>query len=68
MVYLKAIQKIIPMDVSVSVTIDQKPYLKKVRGDLAPPWIRLCRHDIPVAFSTFNCTTALPTGLQPGFF
>jgi len=25
------------MDVSVSVTIDQKPYLKKFRGDLAPP-------------------------------
>jgi len=45
MVYLKAIQKITPMDVSVSGTIDQKRYLKKFRGvsaPLAPPWIRLC--------------------------
>jgi len=44
MVYLKAIEKIIPMDVSVSVTINQKPYLKKLRGGfspLSPPWIRL---------------------------
>jgi len=44
MVYLKAIEKIIPMDVSVSVTIDQKLYLKKFRGGfnpLSPPWIRL---------------------------
>jgi len=37
MVYLKAIQKIIPMDVSVSLTIDQKQYLKKFRGGLQPP-------------------------------
>jgi len=29
MVYLKAIKKISPMDVSVSETIDQKTYLKK---------------------------------------
>jgi len=32
MVYLLAIQKITPMDVSVSITIDQKTYLKKFRG------------------------------------
>jgi len=32
MVYLKAIQKITSMNVSVSVTIDQKTYLKKFRG------------------------------------
>jgi len=40
MVYLKAIQKITPMEVSVSGTIDQKIYLKKFRGassPLAPP-------------------------------
>jgi len=36
MVYLKAIQKIVPMDVSVSGTIDQKTHLKKLRG-LQPP-------------------------------
>jgi len=36
MVYLKTIQKITPMDVSVSGTIDQKTYLKKFRGDSAP--------------------------------
>ena len=44
MVYLKAIQKITPMDVSVSGTIDQKPYLKKFSGASDPlaPWIRLC--------------------------
>ena len=42
---LKAIQKIVPMDVSVSGTIDQKTHLKKIRGALAPlaPWIRLWR-------------------------
>jgi len=41
MVYLKAIQKITPIDVSVSWTIDQKSYLKKFRGGfspLSPPW------------------------------
>jgi len=40
MIYLKAIQKIIPMDVSVTGTIDQKTYLKKFRGgfsSLSPP-------------------------------
>jgi len=45
MVYLITIQKITPMDVSVSGTIDQKTYLKKFRGGfspLSPPWIRLC--------------------------
>jgi len=36
MVYLKAIQQITPMDVSVSGTIDQKTYLKKCRGASAP--------------------------------
>jgi len=44
MVYLKAIQKITPMDVSVSRAIDEKTYLKKFRGGfspLSPPWIRL---------------------------
>jgi len=44
MVYLKAIQKITPMEVSVSGTIDQKTYLKKFKGGfspLSPPWVRL---------------------------
>jgi len=43
MVYLKAIQKITPMDVSVSGTINQKTYLKKFKGNFSPldPWIRL---------------------------
>jgi len=36
MVYLKAMQKITPMDVSVSGTIDQKTYLKNLRGPSAP--------------------------------
>ena len=36
MVYLITIQKITPMDVSVSGTIDQKTYLKKFRGASAP--------------------------------
>jgi len=36
MVYLKAIQKITPMDVSVSGTIDEKTYLKKFRGGFSP--------------------------------
>jgi len=36
MVCLKAIQKIIPMDVSVSGTIDQKTYLKRFRW-VQPP-------------------------------
>jgi len=43
-VYLKAIQKITPIDVSVSGTIDEKTYLKKIRGvfsPLSPPWIPL---------------------------
>jgi len=45
MVDFKAIQKITPMDVSVSGNIDKKTYLKKFRGasaPLSPPWIRLC--------------------------
>ena len=40
MIYVKSIQKITPMDVSVSGTIDLKTYLKKFRGGcrhLAPP-------------------------------
>jgi len=43
MVYLKAIQKITPVDVFVSGTTDQKMYLKKLGGfsPLSPPWIRL---------------------------
>jgi len=36
MVYLKVIQKITPMDVSVSVTIDRTMYLKKFRGGFSP--------------------------------
>jgi len=36
MVYLKAIQKITPMDISVSGTIDKKSYLKKFRGAFSP--------------------------------
>jgi len=44
MVYLRAIQKITTMNVSVSGTIDQKTELKKFRGGfspLSPPRIRL---------------------------
>ena len=37
MVYLKAIQKITPVDVYVSGTIDQETYLKKFREGLQPP-------------------------------
>jgi len=40
MFYLKVIQKITPMDVSVSENIGQKTYLKEFRGaspPLAPP-------------------------------
>jgi len=37
MVYLKAIQKNYPMDVSVLGTIDQKTYRKKFRGEIQPP-------------------------------
>jgi len=47
MVYLQAIQKITPMDVSVSGTISQKSYLKKFRrgssallAPLVPPMPR----------------------------
>jgi len=36
MVYLKTIQKITPMDVSVSGTIDQKTYVKKFRRGFSP--------------------------------
>ena len=36
MVYLKAIQKIAPMGVSVSGTSNQKTYLKKFKGASAP--------------------------------
>jgi len=36
MVYLKAIQKSVPMGVSVSGTTDQKTYLKKFRRASAP--------------------------------
>jgi len=36
MLHLKAIQKITPMDVCVSGTIDQKTYLKKIKGASAP--------------------------------
>jgi len=35
-VYLKAVQKITPMDVSVPGTIDQKTYLKKFREGFSP--------------------------------
>ena len=45
MVCLKVIQKITPMDVSVSETMDQKTYLRKFRrsfSPLSPPCIRLC--------------------------
>ena len=41
MVHLKVIQKINPMDVSVSENIGQKTYLKKFRG-VSAPLIRLC--------------------------
>jgi len=34
MVYLKAIQKVTPVDVSLSRTIDQKTHLKKFRSGL----------------------------------
>ena len=36
MVYLKAMQKSAPMDVSVSGITDQKTYLKKFKGASAP--------------------------------
>jgi len=36
MVYLKAIQKITPLEVSVSENIDEKKYLKKIKGGLQP--------------------------------
>jgi len=36
MVYLKAMQTIPPMDVSLSGTIDQKTFLKKFRGGFSP--------------------------------
>ena len=45
MVYLKAIQKMTPMDFSISGNIDHKTYLTKFRGGLqplSPPWICLC--------------------------
>jgi len=45
MVHLKVIQKITPMDVSVSGTIGQRTYLKKFKGGFSPlnltPRIRL---------------------------
>jgi len=36
MVYIKVIQKITPTDVSVSEIIDQKTYLRKLRGSSVP--------------------------------
>jgi len=36
MIYLRTIQKITPMDISVSETINQKTYQKKFRGASAP--------------------------------
>jgi len=36
-VFLKAIQKVTPMDVSVSGNIGQETFLKKFRGGLQPP-------------------------------
>jgi len=36
MVHLKVIQKITPIDVSVSETIDQKPHLKNLGGGFSP--------------------------------
>jgi len=36
MVYLKTIQKITPMDVAVSGTIDEETYLKKFKGGFSP--------------------------------
>jgi len=46
MSYLKVIQKITPIEISVSENSDQKTYPKKFRGGgfspLSPPWIRLC--------------------------
>jgi len=41
MVYLKAIQKIPPMDVSVSGTIDEKRIWKNLGEGFSPPWIPL---------------------------
>jgi len=51
MVYLKAIQKITPVDVYLSGTIDQETYLNKFREGLQPPyppWTRLCVPSLPV--------------------
>jgi len=36
MVYLKVMQKITPVDISVAGTINQKRYLKKLRGIQSP--------------------------------
>jgi len=57
MVYLKAIQKITPMDVSVSGTIDEKTYLKKFRGASAP----LTPHGSAYAQTSSYTTESNPT-------
>jgi len=36
MVYLKVMQKITPVDISVAGTINQKRYLQKLRGIQSP--------------------------------
>jgi len=55
MVYLKAIQEITPMDVSVSGTIDQKTYLMKFRGGVIP----LSPLDPPMIFTASSMITQL---------
>jgi len=65
MVYLKAIQKITPMDVSVSGTIDQKRIWKKLRGasaSLFPPWIRLWN----IALVSYLWSKACSQSIMPG--
>jgi len=55
MAYSMVVQKITPMDVSVSGTIDQKTYLKKFRGASAPLWIRLWAGYFKVFSDLWNC-------------
>ena len=64
MVYLKVIQKITPMDVYVSETINQKTYLKKFRGGgfrplsstLDPPMLHVTTQKLIWQCSVFRTT------------
>jgi len=54
MVYLKVIQKITPMDLSVSGTIDQKTHLKNLGGASAPLAPSGSAYEIPWGFEKCN--------------